>query len=131
MHAKVLAAKPRIAIVDDDPCMRALLARMVRLKGFSTVTFESGEAFLKEKLSETSLFVLLDLSMPGISGFEVKDKLAKSHPGMPVILIKGEPAPALGIIAQQKGFTACLAKPLDLPLLFSAIRKALPAGRIT
>jgi len=124
MNDKLSTANPRIAIVDDDPGMRSLLACIVRLKGFSTMTFESGEAFLEEQLSDPWVCVLLDLSLPGISGFEVKDKLAQSHPDVPVILITGETAPALGIIAQQKGFTACLAKPLVLPLLFSAIRKA-------
>jgi len=130
-HATVLmneehsVAKPRIAIVDDDPGMRTLLARVLRLRGFSTVTFESGEAFLEEQLSDPSICVVLDLSMPGISGFDVKDRLAKSHPNVPVILITGETDPALGVIAKQKGFAACLAKPLDPPLLLLAIRRAL------
>jgi FixJ family two-component response regulator len=125
MNDKYPNAKPRIAIVDDDPGMRRFLARVLRSTGFSTVTYESGEAFLREQLREPSVCVLLDLSMPGISGFEVKDRLAKSHPNVPVILITGQTDPALGIIAQQKGFTACLAKPLDPPLLLSAIRQAL------
>jgi len=125
MNDKHSTAKPRIAIVDDDPGMRRFLARVLRLTGFSTVTYESGEAFLQEQLREPSVCVLLDLSMAGISGFEVKDRLAKSHPNVPVILITGQTDPALGVIAQQKGFTACLAKPLDPPLLLSAIRQAL------
>ena len=125
MNEERSVAKPRIAIVDDDPGMRTLLARVLRLRGFSTVTFESGEAFLEEQLSDPSICVVLDLSMPGISGFDVKDRLAKSHPNVPVILITGETDPVLGVIAQQKGFAACLAKPLDPPLLLLAIRRAL------
>jgi FixJ family two-component response regulator len=125
MNDKCSTVKPRIAIVDDDPGMRTFLARVLRLTGFTTVTYESGEAFLQEELREPSVCVLLDLSMPGISGFDVKDRLTKSHPNVPVILITGQADPALGIIAQQKGFRACLAKPLDPPLLLSAIRQAL------
>jgi len=59
------------------------------------------------------------------SGFDVKDRLAKSHPNVPVILITGETDPALGVIAHQKGFAACLAKPLDPPPVLLAIRRAL------
>lgn len=129
MNDKHSIAKPRIAIVDDDPGMRSFIARVLRLTGLSTVSFESGETFLQEQLREPSVCVLLDLSMPGISGFEVKDRLAKSYPNVPVILITGQTDPALGIIAQEKGFTACLAKPLDPPLLLSAIRQALECAK--
>ncbi len=90
MNDKPSTVKPRIAIVDDDPGMRSFITRVLRLTGLATVSFESGEAFLQEQLREPSVCVLLDLSMPGISGFEVKDRLAKSYPNVPVILITGQ-----------------------------------------
>ena len=125
MNEEPSGHQPRIAIVDDEPVMRRLLAQLLSSNGFSPVTFDSGESFLEAQSSEPSACVLLDLSLPGLSGFEVRARLAESQPRLPVILLTGHADPALRAIAEGRGFAACLFKPVDPSVLLSAISQAL------
>jgi len=117
--------KPRISIVDDDSSMRQSLARLLRVAGFLPVEFASGDSFLKAQSGNPSACVLLDLRMPGLSGFDVKRQLAKSEPQLPVILLTANADEALRLEAKQEGFAACLCKTEDPSHLLSAIAQAL------
>jgi FixJ family two-component response regulator len=122
------AGKPRISIVDDDSSMRQSLARLLRLAGFLPVKFASGDSFLKAQSGDPSACVLLDLRMPGLSGFDVKRQLDKSEPHLPVILLTANTNEAPCLKAKQEGFAACLSKSGDPSHLLSAIAQALQRG---
>jgi len=118
--------EPLIAIVDDDPAVRVSLSRLLRMHGFLPLTFSSGKAFLKTHASNPVACVLVDLMMPGVSGFEVKEQLAKSNPQLPVILITANANPEVCLKAEREGFFACLAKPCNesrlIPLITQSLR---------
>ena len=119
--------EPLIAIVDDDPAVRVSLSRLLRMHGFLPLTFSSGKAFLKTHASNPVACVLVDLMMPGVSGFEVKEQLAKSNPQLPVILITANANPEVCLKAEREGFAACLAKPFEaselIPLINQTLRR--------
>jgi CheY-like chemotaxis protein len=71
-----------IAIVDDDDAVRDSLALLLRLHGFATREFASGEAFLKWAGTEPADCVLLDLRMAGLSGIDVQGELARRRLGL-------------------------------------------------
>ncbi|MBX9602650.1 MAG: response regulator [Bryobacteraceae bacterium] len=119
----------RIGLVDDDVSIRRSLCRLIRAYGFDCVAYESGEAALADPAFTGADCLILDIQLPGISGFEVRRRLAE----------QGSPRPALFITAQDKGESAhwlrqldgrpCLRKPFDGRLLISTIESVLSSGR--
>jgi FixJ family two-component response regulator len=122
---KSSGGKLRIVIVDDDSGMCQALARLLRAAGFLPLTFISGEAFLAAQAQESAVCVVLDLHLPGLSGFDVRRQLAESEPGLPVILITAQDEEAVRREAQQAGFAAYLRKPFPKEALLDAIKLAL------
>ena len=119
--------RTRIAIVDDDSNLRTAVGRLLGIYGFHSLPFDSGEAFLGTHIAPPVACVLLDLMMPGLSGFQVKERLAKSAPHLPVILITANANPEVCLKAEREGFAACLAKPFEaselIPLINQTLRR--------
>jgi FixJ family two-component response regulator len=120
---------PRIALVDDDAAVRNSLARLLTLAGFVVAAFDSAENFLKARANEPCACLVVDLTMPGMSGTDLKGVLAESEPDLPVILISGSPEAHVQQVAKEWGFAACLTKPLSGDDLISAIRQALHTAK--
>ena len=82
--------KCSIAIVEDDASFRRAAERLLRASGFEAHTFASAEEFLKSAVPESHACLILDLNLPGISGFELVDHLSASAPPRPVIFITAQ-----------------------------------------
>ena len=82
--------KKRILVVDDHPKVLAFIAIDLELRGFGVSTATSGEEALKKVDSENPDIILLDILMPGMSGFEVLQKLRPST-DIPVIAFSASP----------------------------------------
>jgi DNA-binding response OmpR family regulator len=114
---------PHILVADDDDDLRELVAMSLRLAGYAVATTDDGPTALAILNQQHPDLAVLDVIMPGISGFEIcrrlHDRLAAAPP---VILLSGKTAPA----AVQAGLDAGAAfyhpKPLDLPSLLRDIR---------
>ena len=91
--------------------------------GYAVKASLSGEDALDEVLTFEPDVVLLDLTLPGITGGEVLDALRQTHPRIPVIAMTGDPQRATGIVA--RGAVAYLAKPFSVQTVRQAIRAAL------
>ena len=64
---------PAVKIVDDDPSVSSALKRLMRTAGFSRVkTFGSAEDFLKHEIGREDFVLILDVTLPGISGIELQ-----------------------------------------------------------
>ena len=70
-----------LAVVDDDADVRVALMRLVSSAGFAVETFASGAEFLRSVEDHEPDCVVLDLHMPGMSGFDVQEALAAAHAG--------------------------------------------------
>lgn len=89
-EAKVSSPDGRtVLIVDDEPLVRRMLERMVESIGLAVVVAGDGYRALELAAERRFDAVLLDLSMPGLSGVVVFERLRDTHPELPVIIVTG------------------------------------------
>ena len=117
-----------LAVVDDDDDVRTALVRLVSSAGYAVEAFATGAAFLRSVEDHEPDCVVLDLHMPGMSGFDVQGALAVAHAGVPVVVITGHDTPESCERALRLGAKAYLRKPVDDEALLSAIDTAVGAG---
>ncbi|MGW1725387.1 response regulator transcription factor [Streptomyces sp. NPDC002306] len=123
-----------VLVVDDDPAIRRSLERGLRLSGFRVRTAEDGRAAL-DAIRETRPDVLvLDVSMPGMSGIEVCARLRDDGQDLPVLMLSALDETADRIAGLQAGGDDYLVKPFALQELVLRLRALLrrrpPAGEV-
>jgi len=114
-----------VAIVDDDADVRMALMRLLSSAGFATETFASGIDFVHWVATHVPVCVVLDLHMPGLSGFEVQQELIDHHPEVPVVIVTGHDTAEAKRRALSLGARAYLSKPVDDEALLLAISQTL------
>src|SRR5262249_13434445 len=114
-------AKVRVAIVDDEDSVRRSVERLLRSAGMDVRTFASGKEFLLALRESRPDFLVLDLHMPAMTGFEVCEELERSGFHFPVAIITGHDKPEYRARALAAGVTAYLQKPIDDKVLIGAI----------
>lgn len=122
-NAPVNRPPRNVAVLDDEPEMRTALSRLLRARGFSVVPYASGAEFLAQDGDDFDC-VVLDLHMPGLSGFDVLGEIGEraSHP--PVVVITGHDEPGNCDRVQSLGASDYLLKPVDQSTLLAAIDRA-------
>lgn len=121
------ASEPLISIVEDDESLRLAVVGLVRSLGYRTLAFGSAEAFLAADQARTSDCVVTDIQMPGISGIELKQKLAAEGVAVPVIMVTARTEPALHERAMASGAFCLLKKPFTADALIACLDRALAA----
>jgi FixJ family two-component response regulator len=116
--------KCTIAIVEDDASFRRALERLLRAFGFDAHTFASAEEFLKSTAPESHACLIVDLHLPGMSGFELLDHLTTSVPP-PAIFITAQDADSLRERASRIPNSVYLHR----PFLGAALLEAVLFGR--
>ena len=117
-------ASRSVFIVDDDESIRASLRLLLESAGHQAETFASAEEFLQSGLMRNACCLILDIRMPGMGGFELKEYLAGSASCTPVIFITGHDRFGMEEKAMKLGAIAYLRKPFDGQSLFDAIQRA-------
>ncbi|MDM0110905.1 response regulator [Variovorax sp. J22R133] len=117
-----------IAVVDDDSGMRAMLGRVLRRAGYEQCAFASGEEFLDSLHTQRPACAIMDIHMPGLSGFEVLTRLQADHLRIPGIFISANEDVALERFARDIGAVRLLHKPFASEDLVRAVRCALEPG---
>ena len=113
----------RILVVDDEEAVRSVLVRALGLWGYAVESVEDGEQALRLIGADPAAYagVLLDLTMPGMSGDQVFRRIAERAPALPVLLMSGygsSEAESRLDGARPAGF---LQKPFDLGVLKAAV----------
>jgi FixJ family two-component response regulator len=115
----------RISVVDDDASIREALMSLMRSARFDVEAFASAEEFLaSERLSDTACLIL-DVSLPGMSGFELQNRLNNDRRGIPIIFITAQADEASRQRALKGGAIDFLGKPVRREPLFKAIQLAI------
>ena len=114
-----------IGIVEDDASFRRALERLLRVSGFEAHTFASAEAFLESALPESHACLILDLDLPGMSGFELVAHLSAFAPLPPVIFITAQDDDSLRERASVIPNTVYLRKPFVGAVLLQTVRSLL------
>ena len=107
-----------IALVDDEFAVRRALWRLLRASGHRVETFETAEALLHALPERAFDCVLLDLRLPGLSGFEARVG------ALPVIVITGDECPEVRARVLAARAADCLLKPVDAAALLASIERA-------
>jgi len=111
---------PTVAVVDDEQPVRRALQRLLRASGFDVRLFATGADFMAHL--EGVDCVILDLHLPGMSGFEVQEALAARGADVPVVVLTGNDTPANRARSLANGARAYLSKPVDDETLLHALR---------
>jgi len=119
---------PLISIVDDDLSVRRALGRLVQSAGYAVATFASAGEFLDSPALAQVACLVLDISLDGMSGFDLKERLAMEHPSLPIIFITALDEATTRERFRRSGVAAQLRKPFDEHTLLQAIRRALDQG---
>lgn len=113
-----------MAVVDDDPAVLKALARLLRARAFTVVTFQSGQQFLASLPERLPDCLILDLQMPWMTGLEIQQDLARRGIRIPTIIVTAHEEAGTRERCRSAGAIAYLAKPVRPEALFAAIEAA-------
>jgi len=116
---------PIVHLVDDDPSYLGAATRLLRQQGFAVRGFASPAALLDQLTPETRGCVVADLRMPGTSGLDLQDALARSRPKLPIVFLTGHGDIASTVRAMRAGAEDFLEKRCPQAHLVDAVRRAL------
>jgi FixJ family two-component response regulator len=122
-------AKPTVLIIDDDPDLRASIARLLRSLGLDAQLFASIADFLKSAPPDGPSCLVLDVRLPGRSGLEFQRELAAANRHLPIIFITGHGDIPMSVQAMKGGAIEFLTKPFRDQELLDAIQLGLSRDR--
>lgn len=120
-----MSTKPVIAVIDDDDSFRFALIESLCSLGYDARGFASGEEFIVAENEEAWGCVISDVHMPGMSGFELRSRLAARHSKVPVIMITARAEPDVERRAAASGIVGLLRKPFESNALIGYLESAL------
>jgi FixJ family two-component response regulator len=114
-----------IAVVDDDASLCQALGRLLGAAGFNAAIFPSGETLLGSGIGESAACFVLDINLPGMTGFDLADRLKELRGSdVPVVFITAYNQPANVTEANARHSVGCLTKPFPAADLIAAVRNA-------
>jgi len=114
-----------VFIVDDDRHTRESLSNLIRSAGLSAQTFSSAQEFLAAERPNGPGCLVLDVHLPGLSGLDLQQELAKAGVKIPIIFITGHGDIPTSVRAIKAGALEFLTKPLNREDLLRAIQQAI------
>jgi FixJ family two-component response regulator len=116
--------RPLVSVVDDDESVRESLPDLVRQLGYDVKAFSSAEAFLASDATTTTECLILDVNMPGMSGFDLHQELKLRDHQIPIIFITAHAHPSVRSRLLEDGAVECLFKPFSDIALRAALNSA-------
>lgn len=114
-----------ISVVDDDESVRESLPDLLTEMGFTARAFSSAEQFLESGTVLRTGCLILDFSMPGMTGPELQRELKRRHIQTPIVFITGNQDGAARRATIDQGAAECLLKPFTDTALLNALNAAL------
>lgn len=114
-----------VAVVDDDESVRESLPELLKSFGFSAEPFASAEDFLGSDSMRKTKCLVLDISMPGMTGLELQTELARQRHAIPIVFITAHSIANIGPKVIERGAVACLCKPFSEDAILEAVNAAL------
>src|SRR5262249_19661844 len=112
-----------ILVVDDNPSVRHIVARVLAEEGYHVLAAANGVEAVEVAAANDLDLVILDLIMPQQGGWDVFEKLTSEKPFLPVIIVTARPGQLFTAVGA--GVAALLEKPLDYPKLLETVRAVL------
>jgi len=121
----MLHATPIVFIVDDDVPVRSALQTLIESVGWIPETFASAQEFLRRPRVAAPSCLVLDVSLPDISGLELQRRIATERTEMPIIFISAYGDVPMTVRAMKAGAVEFLMKPFKDRVLLDAIEGAI------
>jgi len=117
-----------VAVVDDDASMRTSIERLLQAKEYATIAFASAEEFLRSGAVDATIALVLDIHLRGMSGIELRRRLAAAGSTTPVVFITAFDDEKTRDEALAAGCVDYLRKPFDANQLVAALERARSDG---
>jgi signal transduction histidine kinase len=122
-------AEAIVRVVDDDVSIRESLKSLIRSVGLRVEVFASAEEFLRSKRPDVPGCLVLDVQLPGLSGFDLQSRMAEIAMEIPIIFITGHGDIPMSVQAMKAGAVEFLIKPFDDQDLIKAIQQGIERDR--
>ena len=116
---------PLVSVVDDDESVRESLPDLLRAFGFSAEAFASAEKFLASDSVDKTRCLILDVSMPGMTGPDLQRELTRRGLPIPIVFITAHRDENVRPRLLEQGAVECLFKPFSDAALHTALSSAL------
>jgi FixJ family two-component response regulator len=126
----MLQVTPIVFVVDDDVSVRESLELLIRGEGWQPEIFASAQEFLDYPRVHLPNCLVLDVSLPGLTGLDLQRLIAGERTDMPIIFITGHGDVPMTVQAMKAGAVEFLTKPFNDDVLLTAIRAALERSRV-
>ena len=114
-----------VFVVDDDPQVRASIQGLLKSAGLRSECFEAAEQFLQRQPPDGPSCLIVDVSLPGISGLDFQQELKKAGLQIPIVFITAHGDIQMSVKAMKSGAVEFLTKPFDVKDLLGAVQQAL------
>jgi FixJ family two-component response regulator len=121
--------QPIVIVIDDDASVREALDGLLRSVDLEGVSYGSVRQFLEQPLPDRPYCLVLDVRLPGQSGLELQDTLARAGAEAPIIFVTGHADVPMTVRAMKAGAVEFLAKPFRDQELLDAVQNALEISR--
>ena len=122
-----MSKAPVVFVVDDDVSVRESLEALIATAGWRTKSFASALDFLDNGPDTSPSCLVLDVSLPGLSGLDLQQRLGDRR-DMPIIFITGHGDIPMSVQAMKAGAVEFLTKPFNDEVLLAAIRRAIESS---
>jgi FixJ family two-component response regulator len=113
-----------VVVVDDDESVRKALMRLLRVSNLDARSFGSGQEFLASVKNRLPECLILDIQMPVMNGFQVRDQLHQSGFDIPIIFITAHDSESVHQQALAEGTAGYLRKPFSGKELLDIVTRA-------
>jgi FixJ family two-component response regulator len=124
----MIVALPLISVVDDDESVRESLPDLLAEFGFAARTFACADAFLDSDCISQTKCLILDVAMPGMTGFELRRELERQGRQIPIVYITAQTDETVRSLLLRQGAVEFLFKPFSDAALLEALSSALAGG---
>jgi len=123
------AATPIVFVVDDDSSVRQSLELLIEAAGWQAETYASAEEFLARPRATVPSCLILDVTLPDLTGLDLQRRMAVDRSDMPIIFTTGHSDVRTSVQAMKAGAIDFLTRPCGDEALLGAIRHALDRSR--
>lgn len=114
-----------ILVVEDDPAIRRGVTDALAFAGYDVLTAATGQEGLSRALTATIDLILLDLVLPGPSGFEIVEAVREARPTLPVIMLTARGEEADRVRGLRLGCDDYVVKPFSVKELLARVEAVL------
>ncbi len=123
------SSEPVVIVVDDDAALRDALGSLFRSVGLKVELFSSTAELTAARLPEAPRCLVLDIRLPGVSGLDFQQQLARAGTSMPIVFMTGHGDIPMSVRAMKAGAIDFLTKPFRDQDMLDAVTAAIDLDR--